>query len=180
MKFLAILTGAFAIAFGIPAWQEANADDEPPAAERESKMFVPVIVNHTYQGKNIRWWAGRAVHNRKVIKRLGRQLQVVREKLWKARLKAALVPRGYPPHFQEWLCIHSHEGSWNANTGNGYYGGLQMDYSFMSSYGAALLRAKGTANNWTPLEQMWVAERAYSSGRGFKPWPNTARRCGLL
>ena len=22
------------------------------------------------------------------------------------------------------MCIHSHEGSWNANTGNGYYGGL--------------------------------------------------------
>lgn len=84
-----------------------------------------------------------------------------------------------PPHYNEWLCIHSHEGSWDANTGNGYYGGLQMDYDFMRTYGSGYLKIKGTANNWTPLEQMWVAERAYSSGRGFGPWPNTARMCGL-
>ena len=86
---------------------------------------------------------------------------------------------GRPPHYSQWLCIHSHEGAWNANTGNGYYGGLQMDMSFQSAYGGHLLRTKGTANNWTPMEQMWVAERAYSSGRGFGPWPNTARMCGL-
>ena len=85
-----------------------------------------------------------------------------------------------PPNYYAWLCIHSHEGAWNANTGNGYFGGLQMDWSFMSSYGSSLLRSKGPAHNWTPLEQMWVAERAYRSGRGFYPWPNTARMCGLL
>jgi hypothetical protein len=86
---------------------------------------------------------------------------------------------GLPPHYHQWLCIHSHEGAWNANTGNGYYGGLQMDYSFMSTYGGNLLRSKGTANNWSPLEQMWVAENAWGT-RGFYPWPNTARMCGLI
>jgi hypothetical protein len=90
------------------------------------------------------------------------------------------APSGLPPHYNEWLCIHGYEGSWNANTGNGFYGGLQMDYSFMQSYGGSLLASKGPASNWTPLEQMWVAERAYSSGRGFYPWPNTARQCGLI
>ena len=84
-----------------------------------------------------------------------------------------------PPHYTAWLCIHAGEGSWTANTGNGYYGGLQMDWGFMSSYGGELLRTKGTADHWTPLEQMWVAERAYASGRGFSPWPNTSRMCGL-
>ena len=63
--------------------------------------------------------------------------------------------------------------------GSPYYGGLQMDISFQASYGGPLLATKGTAENWTPLEQMWVAERAYRSGRGFYPWPNTARACGL-
>jgi hypothetical protein len=43
-----------------------------------------------------------------------------------------------------------------------------------------LLRRKGTADHWTPLEQIWVAEHAYRSGRGFYPWPNTARDCGLI
>src|SRR4051794_32726231 len=31
-------------------------------------------------------------------------------------------------------CIHRYEGAWNSNTGNGYYGGLQMDYTFQSQY----------------------------------------------
>ena len=89
-----------------------------------------------------------------------------------------------PPHRRQWLCIHRferHPGQgWATRTGNGYYGGLQMDISFQRTYGGELLRRKGTANRWTPAEQMWVAERAYRSGRGFYPWPNTARSCGLI
>jgi hypothetical protein len=85
-----------------------------------------------------------------------------------------------PPRHAAWLCIHRHEGPWNANTGNGYYGGLQMDTAFQRAYGAELLRRKGLAHRWRPIEQIWVAERAYRSGRGFNPWPNTARACGLL
>ena len=69
---------------------------------------------------------------------------------------------------------------WATRTGNGYYGGLQMDISFQRTYGPELLRTKGTADRWTPYEQMWVAERAYRSGRGYYPWPNTARSCGLI
>jgi hypothetical protein len=55
-----------------------------------------------------------------------------------------------------------------------------MDASFQRTYGRELFRRKGTADNWTPLEQMWVAERAYKSGRGYYPWPNTARYCNLI
>jgi hypothetical protein len=55
-----------------------------------------------------------------------------------------------------------------------------MDLGFQQHYGGELLREKGTADNWTPVEQMWVAERAYRAGRGFYPWPNAARYCGLL
>ena len=39
---------------------------------------------------------------------------------------------------------------------------------------------RGWADQWTPLEQMWVAERAHHSGRGYWPWPSTARSCGLI
>ena len=55
-----------------------------------------------------------------------------------------------------------------------------MDLTFQRLYGSYLLRRKGTADRWTPVEQMWVAWRAYHSGRGFYPWPNTARACGLI
>lgn len=100
-------------------------------------------------------------------------------RLWKQRAGKAWKRAKNPPHKREWLCIHRHEGAWT-DPNPPYYGGLQMDWSFMHSYGRHLLRKKGTADNWTPLEQMWVAERAHRSGRGFHPWPNTARYCGLI
>jgi len=83
------------------------------------------------------------------------------------------------PHKSAWLCIHRYEGSW-ADQGDPYWGGLQMDRGFMRSYAPGVLLRRGFANHWTPLEQMWVAERAHHSGRGFYPWPNTARYCGLI
>jgi hypothetical protein len=84
-----------------------------------------------------------------------------------------------PPHKRQWLCIHRYEGAWS-DPNPPYYGGLQMDLGFQRTYGRGLLSRKGTANNWTPLEQMWAAERAHRAGRGFYPWPNTARYCGLI
>jgi hypothetical protein len=101
--------------------------------------------------------------------------------LWRSRASAARLRAAHPPHLDQWLCIHSHEAGWtNHDTGrNGHYGGLQMSMDFMRGYGPELFTAKGTADRWTPVEQMWVAERAWQV-RGFSPWPTTARMCGLL
>jgi hypothetical protein len=99
--------------------------------------------------------------------------------LWRARAERARRQAHHPPHGPAWRCIHRHEGSWR-DPGAPYYGGLQMDIAFQRAYGRRLLRRKGTANRWTPLEQIWVAEKALRAGRGFYPWPTAARRCGLL
>jgi hypothetical protein len=99
-------------------------------------------------------------------------------RLWKQRAANARIRAQSPPHEQQWLCIHRYEGAWD-DPGSPYYGGLQMDIGFQQTYGGHLLQTKGTADHWTPLEQMWVAERAHVT-RGFTPWPNTARYCGLL
>jgi hypothetical protein len=99
-------------------------------------------------------------------------------KLWNQRAIVAKRKALNPPHRKQWLCIHHYEGSWT-DPNSPYYGGLQMDREFQATYGPELLRSKGTADHWTPLEQMWVAEQAYRT-RGFWPWPNTARYCGLL
>ena len=98
--------------------------------------------------------------------------------LWQGRAIAARRQAHRPPHKSQWLCIHRFEGSWS-DPNAPYYGGLQMDVEFQRTYGLDLYRAKGTADHWTALEQMWVAERA-SRTRGFWPWPNTARYCGLI
>jgi hypothetical protein len=101
-----------------------------------------------------------------------------------ARLRRRITdvtrPRLPPLLVQAFSCIHQFEGAWNANTGNGYYGGLQMDTGFPNSYGAAFVRRWGTADHWPVWAQLQAAITAYRSGRGFYPWPNTARMCGLL
>jgi hypothetical protein len=98
---------------------------------------------------------------------------------WRTRAEHARHRAHHPPHLAEWRCIHRGEGPWT-DPNSPYYGGLQMDLSFQRTYGPGLLRRKGTADHWAPYEQMWVAERAVKAGRGFYPWPLTARGCGLI
>jgi hypothetical protein len=99
------------------------------------------------------------------------------ERRWRHRAHDAWWQANHPPYLQTWLCIHSYEGSW-ADAGSPYWGGLQMDLSFQQTYGGWLLAHKGTADHWSALEQIWVAVRAART-RGFSPWPNTARSCGV-
>ena len=64
---------------------------------------------------------------------------------------AASAHRTHPTRAQ-WECIHKHEappwsGGWRANTGNGYYGGLQANHQFELNYGREFWRKWGHANN---------------------------------
>jgi hypothetical protein len=99
-------------------------------------------------------------------------------RLWRRIATHERVRAQHPPDESAFLCIHRYEGSWT-DSGAPYYGGLQMDIGFQATYAPWLLRTKGTADHWTPLEQIWTAEKAVRS-RGFWPWPNTARMCGLI
>lgn len=74
-------------------------------------------------------------------------------------------------------CIHGGEGSWSANTGNGYYGGLQFGAREWARFGGAFAPRADLA---TPSQQLAAGIAYYMTGAGFRPWPNTARACGLL
>jgi hypothetical protein len=100
-------------------------------------------------------------------------------RFWRRRARRVLLLAARPPHKPGWLCIHRFEGSWS-DRGDPYWGGLQMGHGFMRTYAPRLLLRRGLANRWTALEQMWVAERAHRSGRGYSPWANAARSCGLI
>ena len=76
------------------------------------------------------------------------------------------------------LCIHRYEGSWTADTGNGYFGGLQMDAAFERTYGREFVRAFGHANHWPRSLQLAVGAKGYLA-RGWQPWPVSSRLCGL-
>src|SRR5581483_419152 len=57
---------------------------------------------------------------------------------WRRRRAAALAR--HPPHLSGWHCIQRHETGapypgWRTNSGNGYYGGLQLDRAFQLAYG---------------------------------------------
>jgi hypothetical protein len=85
-------------------------------------------------------------------------------------------------HESLWQCVHDHEGAWN-DPNAPYFGGLQMGYWFMETYAPRLYAAKGTADHWTPGEQMQVADRAYhnaghSLGWLDGQWPGTTSECG--
>jgi hypothetical protein len=145
----------------------AQAHDERGETLRKIAYYRTVTWRWQTPATGRAWRTESADVRREVLEAWKR----VAAKTWRTALR--------PPHRAGWECIHRSEGPWDANTGNGYYGGLQMDLDFQRSYAPAFLLRKGTADRWSKLEQMWVAERAYLD-RGFSPWPNTARACGLL
>jgi hypothetical protein len=77
------------------------------------------------------------------------------------------------------LCIHRYEGSWTAYSPAGpYYGGLQMDATFMAHWGPTYLALFGDARHWPHGLQVAAAYRAVKS-LGYTPWPVSSRACGL-
>jgi hypothetical protein len=74
-----------------------------------------------------------------------------------------------------WACIAQYEsgGNWAADTGNGYYGGLQFSMSTWLAYGGT-----GNPANASVAEQEAVANRVLAA-QGWGAWPNTSRMCGL-
>ena len=57
-------------------------------------------------------------------------------------------------------------GNWAANTGNGYYGGLQFDLQTWHSYGGT-----GYPNEHTREEQIAIAEKVRQANGGYSAWP---------
>ena len=69
-----------------------------------------------------------------------------------------------------WSAIAACEsgGNWSANTGNGFYGGLQFTEQTWLGYGGG--QYASSANLATPAQQIAVAERVLA-GQGIGAWP---------
>jgi LysM repeat protein len=69
-----------------------------------------------------------------------------------------------------WSAIAACEsgGNWSANTGNGFYGGLQFTEQTWLGYGGG--QYAGSANQATAAQQMAVAQRVLA-GQGIGAWP---------
>jgi hypothetical protein len=158
----------------------------PKAPTTHSRLYTRLVYSRRVALKLRRIYPGNVTRGFATAHRASgaETLQLWQERLATATLQVAQHGYARPPvpaflngAFQ---CIHHYEGAWSANTGNGYYGGLQMDLGFQRAYGGDFARRWGTADRWPAWAQLQAAVRAYRSGRGFFPWPNTARACGLL
>ncbi len=64
-------------------------------------------------------------------------------------------------------------GNWQANTGNGAYGGLQFKPATWAQYGGV-----GNPANATREQQIAVANRLFAD-QGVEPWPKCGTQSGL-
>ncbi|OEJ98315.1 peptidoglycan-binding protein [Streptomyces thermolilacinus SPC6] len=77
-----------------------------------------------------------------------------------------------------WGCVALCEssGRWNADTGNGFYGGLQFKQSTWEEFGG--LKYARRADLATRAQQITVAQEVLR-WQGWKAWPTCSRRYGL-
>jgi murein DD-endopeptidase MepM/ murein hydrolase activator NlpD len=97
-----------------------------------------------------------------------------------AQIARALDAEAAHPRKTEavWDALSSCEsgGNWNANTGNGYVGGLQFLPQTWSGHGGGEFAP--SADRATRDEQIAVAERVLAS-QGWRAWPACSARLGL-
>jgi hypothetical protein len=168
---------------GLPA---ASVVETPNArlvsAARPDPDFVVGAIKR-YKRATWRWQrlmgVSRTPTRRRYLRTRDREFLVYVAHQWRRRAIRARVRAHNPPHEWQWRCLQRHEGPWR-DAADPYWGGLQMGRSFMLAHAPRHLLRRGWAHRWSPIEQMWVAERAFRAGRGFYPWPNTARTCGLI
>ncbi len=103
-----------------------------------------------------------------------RKLKALRPLSLRLHEQEAIEPSSVIPHYQLWMCIHAGEGAWDDDTGNGYYGGLQMTFGWDGLIGNAALMS--------PMAQMEAAEEGFrDSGYSITwlegQWPNTSPPC---
>lgn len=88
------------------------------------------------------------------------------------------VPTPSEPAYGVWdrLAMCESTQRWSANTGNGYYGGLQFDYGTWLRHGGAQFAPR--ADLASRAQQISVAERTLAA-QGWGAWPACSRRLGL-
>ena len=96
---------------------------------------------------------------------------------------AQAAPGGWHPPagwLDQALCLHRHEGDWNAATGNGFEGGMQFLLSTWVSVGGTV-DSNGRWASVVPVrEQLYRAWLVWKrDGHSWREW-GTAQACGLV
>lgn len=181
MRRALIVAAAAWLVYALAIWAPESASSDaridavasaPTLAAGKGALAAPSLID----GHDVTWWAARARQNGARMRALQGSL---RDKVGIGARRLAGVHVQPDALVRAFLCIHRFEGSWT-DPGKPYFGGVQMSLGFARTYGAEFYEAWGTPDRWPSFVQITVAMRAHLSGRGFHPWPNTARYCGLL
>ena len=114
---------------------------------------------------------GEAVHRKVLRSSLVRQpvAEIVRSAPRTAR-RPSRAPRApsYSGDGSAWDRIAACEsgGNWAANTGNGYYGGLQFNLGTWQAYGGS-----GRPDQNSRSQQIAIAEKVRAAEGGYGAWP---------
>ncbi len=178
--------GFLAVALPTPGMGEPVPRGDSPTVY----VTVRVPVQRLSHGHSAGYWRWRNVQanvrlgqRTRERDRARHQLQTSQQRLARERdaRRARWSHPGLSGAINALLCIHGGEGAWTSETGNGFHGGLQMDDRFEGQYGAWARRRYGYhAGSWPADVQILVGLTAFYSGRGWYPWPMTARACGLI
>ncbi|WP_435828677.1 transglycosylase family protein [Saccharopolyspora shandongensis] len=92
---------------------------------------------------------------------------------------AAASPSAPPAQASVWDRLAKCEagGNWAANTGNGYYGGLQFNRRTWAAHGGE--RFHRYPHRASREQQIVIAEALRAARGGFGAWPACARKLGL-
>ena len=116
--------------------------------------------------------------NGEVVKRQVLKAHVLRQPtttVVKVGTKPAAPASNYASGGTVWDRIAQCEsgGNWAANTGNGYYGGLQFTLSTWHSYGGS-----GYPNEASREQQIAIAEKVRDAEGGYGAWPVCGQQAG--
>lgn len=164
------------------------------AAKRQQQIHSAKVVlkQHILSNRKETWrWETKAGHHRTRATRIGwgYSTQLMRKivRLWHHRAirshqhylryhtyRPPATPR-YTSGGTIWDSLVNCEasGNWGANTGNGFYGGLQFKQSTWSSNGGA-----GNPAYASREQQIAVAQRVLAS-QGWGAWPTCSSKLGL-
>lgn len=157
-----------------PALAAACSAPQPPGsmpeAAESSRTNAPTFRYGVMEVH--RWW--NATHGR-IDSRTARVLTRFLNTVVGNRLAAYLDAVAAIPYEANWDRVASCEsgGNWAINTGNGFYGGLQFDYSTWLGAGGGQYAQR--ADLASKREQVLIAERVRAD-RGLSPWPHCGPR----
>jgi len=146
----------------------------PPVTEqRDSTMYVgerKTVKQGTAGERDVTYRV--VFHNNKVYKRIVLKQHVLTAPT-NSVVKVGTKPRPVATNYAtgdtvfDKIAQCESGGNWAANTGNGYYGGLQFNLGTWAAYGGT-----GRPDQHTREEQIAVAKRLVAAQGGYGAWPH--------